>query len=243
MRPFIVTGTDTGVGKTLVSALLLARLKASRRAVRGFKPIATGNREDARWLQQALGVGAASLDTINPVWYEAPVAPMLAARLSGHPLFLDEMLEELLPLIDEPVESVTVIEGAGGWLSPLGEDFSTRELAEGLEGNLVVVAANRLGVINSARLTIESILASHLTCAGIILSHTTAEEDVSVSVNASLLCSFFPTLPIWTLPFMGTQLQPEKVHELAAQHSVLLDDIVRGLLDRAGIGNKVIVQR
>ncbi len=242
MSPLIVTGTDTGVGKTLVSALLLSRLKASHRTSRGFKPIATGDREDARWLQHAQGLTPSSLDSINPVWFEPAIAPMLAARLVGHPLFLENLLEELLPMLALKPQAITLIEAAGGWLSPLGEDFSTRELAECLEGDVVVVGANRLGVLNGVRLTVESVHASHLRCAGIILSDPTPEAGFTAD-HAAVLKSFFPQLPVWTLPFLGSGLRPEKVHELAERHRDLLDDVLRGLLDRAGIGNKVIVQR
>ena len=238
----IITGTDTGVGKTLVSALLLARMKASHRSARGFKPIATGDREDARWLHHAQGLGVTDLDTINPVWFEPPMAPMLAARLVGRPLYLEELLGELAHSIALQPDAITLIEGAGGWLSPLGEDFSTRELCEGVEGDVLVVGANRLGVLNGVRLTVESVHASRLRCAGIILSDPAPEAGFTAD-NAAVLKSFFPQVPVWTLPFLGSGLRPEKVHELAERHRDLLDDVLRGLLDRAGIGNKVIVQR
>ncbi|VVM08380.1 dethiobiotin synthetase [Methylacidimicrobium cyclopophantes] len=164
---FFITGTDTGVGKTLLGAALLRAWRRSGLAAVGLKPIATGSREDAALLQEATGQDL-SLQEINPFFFRRPVAPAIAAEEEGRPLCLPEVAEKIrLWLAKFPY---AVVEGVGGWKTPLGSTETVRDLAVLLGLPVIVVALCRLGVLSHTLLTVESIRAAGLTPAGILLN-------------------------------------------------------------------------
>ncbi len=149
-----VTGTDTGVGKTVLSAAWVRSLQAAGMAVVGLKPVCSGGRGDARALWKAAG-GVLPLDEVNPWWYRPAVAPVVAARRMGQAIRLSEVVSHIRQATRG--FSVVVVEGAGGWLSPVGEDFDNRDLQRALRAVPVVVAPNRLGVVNQVRLVWEAL--------------------------------------------------------------------------------------
>src|SRR5215831_11882028 len=144
MRPatFFITGTDTGVGKTVLTALLVRWLKEKDIRVAALKPIGSGGRDDARLLHTAMN-GALTLDEINPWHFRAPIAPLLAARREHQRVGVAEVLAHIRAL--QKRFDVLLIEGAGGLLSPLGEDFSSRDLIAALNATPIIVCLNRLG--------------------------------------------------------------------------------------------------
>ncbi|RME92755.1 MAG: dethiobiotin synthase [Verrucomicrobia bacterium] len=148
-RWVVVTGADTGVGKTVVAVWLLRAWRESGRPVPGFKPLVSGGRADARRLHAAAR-GLLPLDTLNPWHYRPPVTPMLAARRAGRPLHLADVLPQLRAAA-RPFP-LALLEGAGGLLSPLGEDFDTRTLIRDLRATPLVVCPNRLGALNQCLL-------------------------------------------------------------------------------------------
>lgn len=166
-----VTGTDTGVGKTLVaSALLRAFALSGLRAV-GMKPVATGCRADAhdRANDDVAALIAASnvrvpIDLVNPYCFEPAIAPHLAAQRAGSSISLTRIRECYLSLAS--LADRVVIEGAGGLLAPLNcnEDFG--DLARFLELSVVLVVGMRLGCLNHALLTAEAIRSRGLPFAG-----------------------------------------------------------------------------
>ena len=142
---FVVTGTGTGVGKTVLSGLLVRRLVRLGRTVRAFKPLCSGGRDDARVLEAALK-GSQTLEDINPWHFEASLSPALAARLERRVVTLQEVVAHVRRQADE-VEPI-LVEGAGGLLSPLTADGDTRDLIVRLRALPLIVASNRLGVIH-----------------------------------------------------------------------------------------------
>lgn len=150
-RPLFITGSDTGVGKTVLTALLVRFLRRSGQSALAVKPFCSGGREDAEILHAAQD-GAVSLDAINPWHFPAPLTPLLAARKVRQTVPLDEVLAFLRSA--HRSGPLLLVEGAGGLLSPLGDGYSARELLAGLRADAVVVCANRLGAINQARLTL-----------------------------------------------------------------------------------------
>lgn len=151
---YFVTGTDTGVGKTVVTALLVRHLRAQGLAARAVKPLCSGGREDAERLRAAQD-NALSLDEINPWHFRAPLAPWLAARREGARVRRAEMLAYLRRM--RAGCAVLLIEGAGGLLSPLGEEFNARDLIAALRATPLVVCPNRLGAINQALLVLAAL--------------------------------------------------------------------------------------
>lgn len=163
-RGLFVTGTDTGVGKTWVSAGLMGTLQRQGLRVLGMKPVASGcehtadglRNEDALLLQKQ-GSLAMDYSVINPYAFAPPVAPHLAAAQAGAHIDLEHIMHNYRLLAAEA--DVVVVEGAGGWLVPLNERESMADLAVALDLDVILVVGLRLGCINHALLTAESIRA------------------------------------------------------------------------------------
>ena len=164
-RGFFVTGTDTGVGKTVVSAALLLRLR-ERTAVRYWKPVQTGieQDDDTREVRQLARATAREMRT-DGVRLERPVSPHLAARLAGIRIDL-----EPLALAPTPNESVAwIVEGAGGVLVPINERDLMIDLMRQLGLPAVIAARSTLGTINHTLLTIGAVRHAGLTVAGVVM--------------------------------------------------------------------------
>ena len=211
-----ITGTDTGVGKTRVAALLVRALRAAGTDAVGFKPICCGGREDAVALAEASRqsaecglriaehAGAAlSVNDVNPVWLRPPVAPYAAAMIEGRIADLALVREKFAQL--RAAHAAVIVEGAGGWLVPVTRDFSMADLAAEFALPVLVVAANRLGVINHTLLTVAAIRASGLKCAGVILNNVRppADDDAAVVTNAAVLGELLAALPGGAVPLLG----------------------------------------
>ena len=164
-----ITGTDTGIGKTFVTALLLAELR--RRGVHAvaFKPIACGasGRADAK-LYAELMDGELSLEEINPIWLRKPLAPWVAARLEKRRLNLDRVHRQFRDLCSR--FPFVLVEGVGGWLVPIKQNYFVRELATDFKLPLIVVGRPRLGTLNHTLLTVESARAARLPVRVIVLN-------------------------------------------------------------------------
>lgn len=165
MTPGIfVTGTNTGVGKTLVAAGLTRLLAAHGYRVAGLKPLASGSErgpdgqlrnEDAAILQAAASV-ALPYAWVNPHCFEPAIAPHLAAQEAGVTLTAEELVREWYPRVTAAAE-VAVVEGAGGWRVPLHPQGFLSDLPEGLGLGVVLVVGLTLGCLNHACLTMEAI--------------------------------------------------------------------------------------
>jgi dethiobiotin synthetase len=167
MGRFFITGTDTGVGKTWVTCgLVRAWRRMGHRAV-GLKPVSTGDRSDAEWLQEAAD-RSLSLDEINPIHFQLPAAPLVAARAENRTLDLAQDNRRIHALQSEWTH--LAVEGVGGWRVPLAPGYEVRDWARDLGFPVVVVARATLGTINHTLLTVESIRDAGLTCAGVILN-------------------------------------------------------------------------
>jgi len=179
-----LTGTDTNVGKTYVAGLIVRALRTAGEDCVGLKPICCGEREDAELLHAAAD-GAISLNEINPVWLRTPAAPYTASLIENRPLDLD-LIRESFARACRAHKSL-IVEGAGGWLVPITRDYSMADLAAEFRLPVAVVVANRLGAINHALLTVASIRAHGLECAGLIVNHPSAEEDIATTTNRGVL--------------------------------------------------------
>ena len=187
-RGYFITGTDTGVGKTLVACSLL-RAFAGRgfRAV-GMKPVASGAVPRAAGLVHddverlvAAGNVAAPREWINPYCFAPPIAPHLAASAVGMRIDLDHIgrcFDSLAAAAD-----VVVVEGVGGFRVPLGPGADTAQLAARLALPVVLVVGMRLGCLNHALLTADAIAGRGLALAGWVANHidpgmAAADENV-----------------------------------------------------------------
>jgi dethiobiotin synthetase len=182
-----VTGTDTEVGKTYVTALLTRALRRAGLNTVALKPLCCGPREDVDILRAAADQELTA-DAINPIWLQAPAAPLVAAREEGVTINLAALETWFAPYRD-PHRSV-LVEGAGGWLVPLADGRTMSDLAVTLGLPVLVVVANKLGCLNHTLLTVESIRARGLTCAGLILNAPVANASRAAATNAAVLREF-----------------------------------------------------
>ena len=166
-----VTGTDTGVGKTLVSAALLHTLARHHARVVGMKPVAAGLvLQGGEWVaEDALALRAASTVAVppaldNPVALPEPLSPHLAAARAGRRVGVAELVVAHRGL--RSLADVVLVEGSGGWRVPLNEDETLADLAVALALPVVLVVGLRLGCLNHALLTAEAIRADGLRLAG-----------------------------------------------------------------------------
>ncbi len=204
MKIFL-TGTDTGVGKTFVAQALVRGLRAAGLDAVGFKPICCGDRGDAEALQAAAD-GAIELNDVNPVWLRTPAAPYTAAMIENRVIDLALIRETFARLVES--YAAIVVEGVGGWRVPIARDYFVSDLAREFDLPVCVVVANRLGALNHALLTVESIRTHGLHCAGIIFNHhpePTPEESVAAGTNRAVLENLAPA-PILAEVAFGQQM-------------------------------------
>jgi dethiobiotin synthetase len=164
---YFVTGTDTGVGKTLISCSLLYAFSRQGKTVAGMKPVAAGCdedglNEDVKKLRAATNV-LASLGQINPYSFAHPVAPHIAARNAGVQINLERILESYNELSSQA--EVVIVEGAGGFQVPLNDTQDSADLAIELGLPVILVVGMRLGCLNHALLTMRAITDCGLKCA------------------------------------------------------------------------------
>ena len=186
MKLFI-TGTDTDAGKTHVSSLLLGALLELKMPSVGYKPVSSGGRADAQQLLAASSPGA-TLDEINPCWFPTPLSPFIAAQFANRTVQLPELLAAYEHLCVQFPN--VVVEGAGGWETPLAPGMTMAHLAQALQLPVLLVVNNRLGAQNHTLLTLRSIEAHGLKCVGIVLNHPQDERDAASISNRSALEQF-----------------------------------------------------
>jgi len=171
VRGLFVTGTGTGVGKTIVSAALLAAMRAAGESVWGHKPVLTGLDEPVgSWPpdHELLGLAAGMKpEEVAPLRYGPAVSPHLAAELAGETIRPAALVAAVAPRAPNHTH---VVEGVGGLLVPLTQNFTVRDLASELALPLVVAAPPGLGTINHTLLTLEAARAAGLNVAAVVLT-------------------------------------------------------------------------
>jgi dethiobiotin synthetase len=203
-RTFFITGTDTGVGKTVFTVSLLASLRRKGVNVAALKPICSGGRDDARKIL-AVSDGALSLDEINPWHFRTAIAPTLAARREKKKVTLAQTATHIRAM--QKRFDILLVEGAGGLLSPLGENFNSRDLIKATRAIPIIVAPNRLGVVNQILLPLEA-LPKNLRVKTRVVLMPTPKPDGSTKSNTHLLAEFFDAKRILTVSNSGSIFVP-----------------------------------
>ncbi len=180
---FFITGTDTGVGKTYVTCLLLEGLRNAGVDAVGYKPVACGDRDDATRISAASG--GLDSNSVNPVYLNTPVAPYVASMLENRTIDPAELLAGFKHL--STTHQTVLVEGAGGWEVPITASYRISDLAADLKLPVILVAANKLGALNHILLTIEAIRAKGLVCAGIFLNQLEDEMDTAMITNKGII--------------------------------------------------------
>jgi dethiobiotin synthetase len=196
-----VTGTDTGVGKTVLTAMLIAFLRRGGAAALAMKPFCSGSRADARLLHR-LQNGCLTLEEVNPFYFDKPLAPAAAVGRGRGRVSLKAALGQIRRVADRC--ELLVIEGAGGLMVPLGRGYTVRELIRHLDAKVIVVCLNRLGVINHVFLTVESL--QHAGVKEITVAMMSVKKpDISAGSNARMIRQMLPQIPVFCLPYLGNR--------------------------------------
>lgn len=197
-RTFIITGTDTGVGKTVLASLLARNLNDAGTRVVALKPISSGDRGDARTLLAAVE-GVVPLDQTNPWHFRAPLAPLLAARRERRRVRLEAVLAYLRQFGTEC--DVLLVESAGGLLTPLGEHFTTCDLIAALRATPIVVAPNRLGAVNQILLVMAALPRAAAAKAQVVLVSQRG-PDLASRTNHAFLAGIIGGGRLHRLPWL-----------------------------------------
>jgi dethiobiotin synthetase len=190
MRGLFVTGTDTGVGKTILSAVLLAAMSAAGESVRAHKPVVTGLDEpsgegwppDHELLAAAAGM---TPEEVSPLRYGPAVSPHLAAQLAGEEIDPADLIARARRAGEG--KASLIVEGVGGLLTPLAEHYAVRDLAVALGLPVLVAARPGLGTINHTLLTLEATRAVGLDVRAVVLTPWPAEPSVLERSNRETL--------------------------------------------------------
>ncbi|QWD62204.1 dethiobiotin synthase [Polynucleobacter sp. MWH-UH25E] len=227
---FFITGTDTEVGKTLVSGALILKLRELGKQTVGFKPVVAGTypvstgqhlNEDLETLRIASNLEPGEL-SLCPYVLDAPAAPHLVAKAQGIRLEIQDMLKAYKDLQKE--NGCVVVEGAGGFLVPINDQKDLGDFAQQIQLPVILVIGMKLGCINHALLTIEAIRARKLVIAGWI-ANTLDKEMALLSENIETLRERIDAPFLGLIPRLSTNLQklsnqPYSLEalEFAAQH-------------------------
>jgi dethiobiotin synthetase len=223
-RMIFITGTDTGVGKTVLTSLLLARLRGEGAKALAVKPFCSGNRTDPTLLR-ALQDNELSIEEVNPFFFPEPVAPLVASRKHRRSIPLETVLDRIQSIAARC--DCLLIEGAGGLLVPLGEGYSVLDLVVRLKSEVVVVSRNRLGTLNHTMLTVRELARSRVRRVKVVMMQS-GREDFATRSNLEILPQLLAPTPLFLIPFLGRRAcQTSVIRESAERYSAILRRILR----------------
>jgi dethiobiotin synthetase len=201
-RILFITGSGTGVGKTVLTALLLRHLREEGHDALAMKPFCCGSRHDARLLQR-LQSGELTLAETNPFFFKPPLAPWVAAKDNPRARICARRALREIRRLGRRCE-ILLVEGCGGVLAPLGNHYAAADLISLLRCETVIVAPNCLGTINHTLLT-----AKYMQCIGIkefkIVMMSSKKPDLSSRSNINAIRELLPGIAVFSLPHLGRE--------------------------------------
>jgi len=210
MRGIFVTGTDTGVGKTIISAALARALVNRGMDVGVLKPFSSGAWEDTKLLKKAAKVKD-SLKTITPYYFKHPLAPYASLQLERRKI----NPKNLKKMIREAKHNYWIVEGIGGALVPVTERFDALDIAKSLHLPVLIVGRLSLGTLNHTLLTVREVQRRGLRLKGIILNAIPKKNaGLAEKTNPNVLRNLSKTKILGTVPFL-TGLRRRKPDFLA----------------------------
>jgi dethiobiotin synthetase len=221
-----ITGTDTGVGKTLLTALLLHHLRQSGVHALAMKPFCSGGTADVRLLQ-SLQRGELTDAEMNPFYFAQPIAPLVAST-AKRPIRLVQVVDRITQV--QKKCDLLLIEGSGGLMVPLGRGFTVADLIAKLPCRVVVAARNRLGTINHTLLTVKALQSLGVRQKDLAVVLMSGQKpDFSSRSNLKVISALLGPIPVLGLPFLGIRANTaEKVRKYGPKHQKTLSKI-RGL--------------
>lgn len=201
-KGFFVTGTDTEIGKTTTTVALMRAAKQLGYRVAGMKPVAAGcqptaqglRNDDAVKLMQEASV-TIEYERVNPLAYQPSIAPHIAAAQSGEPIIIDSIISAYQHIASQA--EVVFVEGIGGWAVPINDNQTMADVAKALGLPVILVVGIRLGCLNHALLTHESIVHKGCPLGGWVANRLESNNPVAEQ-NINYLQQALP------IPFLGT---------------------------------------
>lgn len=212
MNNYFIAGTDASVGKSYVLLSILRQLKEQGVNAAGFKPVACGDRTEARSMREVMGCPTLSLDLINPVYLRSVADPMMAAELERKEISTASIVQAYKELSSQ-YETV-LVEGCYGWATPLAPGVTMADLAKELALPILLVVENRRGAAGLVAPILAAIRQAGLTCAGLVLNHPAEEWDTAAVTNKDLL-ERTSGLPVLASLINGDDVDPELIDSLA----------------------------
>ena len=208
-KTYFVTGTDTDAGKTVVACGLLAAARRQNYQTLGLKPVSAGclqtpeglRHDDALALMEAMTIEL-SYDQVNPVAFEPPIAPHIAAEKIGKRISIDRLAGYCRGALMTRSD-FALVEGAGGWRVPLSKREMLSGLAKHLNIPVILVVGMKLGCLNHALLTVEAILRDGAQLAGWVANRIDPEMDV-YEENVQTLRSLIPAPCLGEIPYLDS---------------------------------------
>jgi dethiobiotin synthetase len=221
-RGLFITGTDTGVGKTVVAAGLVASLRNSGVDIGVMKPIETGfslRFSDAFFLKRMAGISD-PLENICPYRFKFPLSPYTAAQLEKASIRLDKIRQAYRRLLMK--HQAVFVEGAGGLLVPLTRKMTMADLALRLDLPLLIVARTSLGTLNHTLLTVEVARRRGVKVAGVIFNHLVQRRGLAERTNPSVIKDFLSVPILGEIPYApflkGGNRTNEKIRKWVETH-------------------------
>ncbi len=192
---YFITGSDTDVGKTYIACQIVGQLRSlgftletRKPAESGCEPIPGGEllTHDATALQRA-NANCESIERIAPYRFRAALAPHRAARLEGRSVQMQDLIEAC---VRDDAAHCLIVEGAGGFYSPLAENGLNADLAEALQLAVIIVVNDRIGAVNQTLMTLQAVASRHLRVAAIILNQVSpvTDDDMDNAIDLQAWC-------------------------------------------------------
>jgi len=207
---YFITGSDTDVGKTYIACQVVNQLCAAGLTIETRKPAESGCEptpdgellaHDAAALQQA-NANRESIERIAPYRFRAALAPHRAARLEGRAVQMRDLVDACSR---DDTDHCLIVEGAGGFYSPLAENGLNADLADALQLAVIIVVDDRIGAVNQTLMTLQAVASRHLRVAAIILNQVTPMNDTEMDNVADLQA--YCDLPLFRCAY-GAKLPP-----------------------------------
>ncbi len=206
MQQYFVTGTDTEVGKTFVCQYLLRAGKCAGLSTLGYKPVSAGCErindqwvnEDAQTLQRTASISL-PIEQINPVAFEPPIAPHIAAEIAGSPIDT-AAIDQGLDVLRQHQPDLLLVEGAGGWRLPIGQGRFLSDVVKAWQMEVIIVVGMRLGCLNHALLTAEAVIGDGLKLKGWIANQVVADMPF-YQQNIQTLEALMPAPKLAEIPY------------------------------------------
>jgi dethiobiotin synthetase len=222
-RIIFITGTDTGVGKTVLTGLLLHHLREGGTPALAMKPFCSGGTADVDLLQ-SFQHGELTVREMNPFYFSEPIAPLVAARRHHRTIELRAVTKAIFNCAARC--PCLLIEGSGGLLVPLGEGLTVADLIAKLRCETLVVSRNRLGTINHTLLTVRALQDAGNQRLKVVMMGC-QKRDASSRSNAATLAELLAPVPLVEVPFLGPKpLRPAVIKNYAKKVKKMLARIL-----------------